>query len=223
MGRVDPLQLKRALRVYFIGGTRDCKLPFPLVLNEAISGGITMFQFREKGPGSLEGQMKEALAQQLFSQCQEASIPFVINDDVDLAIKLDADGVHVGQEDEEAKQVREKIGKEKILGVSAHTLEEALTAIDAGADYLGIGPIFETSSKADAKELKGPEWIRELRRNGIDIPLVAIGGITVENGNQVLKAGADGLSVISAISRAPSPNEAAKSLITLYKGFEKNH
>ncbi|MBM7095972.1 thiamine phosphate synthase [Bacillus sp. H-16] len=216
MGRIDLTLLSDQLNVYFIAGSRDCTSPLPLVLNEAIAGGITMFQFREKGPGALEGQMKKALALQLFTQCKEADVPFIVNDDVELALQIDADGIHVGQEDEDAASVRKRIGKNKILGVSAHSVEEAYRAIEAGADYLGIGPIYETSSKDDAEEVKGPGWIRELRENGVDLPLVAIGGINTDNGSDVLHAGADGLSVISAISKAASPFEVARELKALF-------
>jgi len=104
-----------------------------------------------------------------------------------------------------------KIG-DKILGVSAHNLEEAKRAIEQGADYLGVGPIFSTKTKTDAKEAQGVEILRHLRAHGITIPIVGIGGITVDNAKEVIRAGADGVSVISAISLANSPKESAKQL-----------
>ncbi|WP_096435587.1 thiamine phosphate synthase [Alteribacter populi] len=216
MGRVTKENLAKQLQVYFIAGSKDCASPLPLVLHEAIQGGMTIFQFREKGAGSLTGEMKEALALQLYTQCQQAGIPFIINDHIDLAVSIDADGLHIGQEDVDVKTARKRIGKNKILGVSIHSIEEAYEAVNHGADYLGIGPLFETSSKEDANEVTGPNWVRELRANGIDLPIVGIGGITAENGGEVLRAGANGLAVISAISKAASPYQAAREFRQLY-------
>ena len=128
-------------------GTQNCiKKPYE-VLIEAIAGGITCFQFREKGQGSLSGKEKFALAEEFQLICHNAQIPFIVNDDIDLALALNADGVHIGQEDEIVTRVRERIGN-KILGVSVHNLEEATVAIQAGADYFGVGPIFPTQVKS---------------------------------------------------------------------------
>lgn len=216
MARISTEQLQEKLRVYFIMGSNNCqKDPFA-VLTEAIEGGITLFQFREKGQGALSGKEKYDFAKELQAICRMHRIPFIVNDDVELALELDADGVHIGQEDERADLVRKKIG-DKILGVSAHNLEEARRAIEQGADYLGVGPIFPTSTKEDAKEAQGPSIIRFLRDNGINIPIVAIGGITHENAREVISAGADGVSVISAIASAESPFEATKQLIQSIK------
>jgi thiamine-phosphate pyrophosphorylase len=203
--------LREALKVYFIMGSPNCRQEPAEVLKEAIAGGITIFQFREKGEGALKGAEKYALAKQLQTICKEHKIPFIVNDDIDLAIEIGADGVHVGQEDEPVKTVRERIG-DKILGVSVHTEEEAITAIQGGADYFGIGPIFPTTTKEDAKPAKGPVLIQELRQKGYTIPIVGIGGITIDNAASVVEAGADGVSIITAISHAESPREAARAL-----------
>jgi thiamine-phosphate pyrophosphorylase len=203
--------LREALKVYFIMGSPNCRQEPAEVLKKAIAGGITIFQFREKGEGALKGAEKYALAKQLQSICKEHQIPFIVNDDIDLAIEIGADGVHVGQEDEPVKTVRERIG-DKILGVSVHTEEEAITAIQGGADYFGIGPIFPTTTKEDAKPAKGPVLIQELRQKGYTIPIVGIGGITIDNAASVVEAGADGVSIITAISHAESPREAARAL-----------
>lgn len=211
MGQISKKQLQEQLRVYFIMGSNNCeKNPFN-VLTEAMEGGITFFQFREKGNGALSGAEKLAFAKEVQAICRKYNIPFIVNDDVELALSLDADGVHIGQEDERADIVRRKIG-DKILGVSAHNLEEAKRAIEQGADYLGVGPIFSTKTKTDAKEAQGVEVLRHLRAHGITIPIVGIGGITVDNAKEVIRAGADGVSVISAISLANSPKESAKQL-----------
>lgn len=204
-------QLRENLSVYFIMGSTNCLKDPAEVLTEAIEGGITIFQFREKGEGALTGSAKLALAKELQGICRDHQIPFIVNDDIKLAIAIDADGVHIGQEDEPVKTVREKIGN-KVLGVSVHSIEEAVTAIEQGADYFGIGPVFQTKTKADAKASRGTVLIEELRAEGYEIPIVGIGGITIDNASSVINAGADGVSVITAISHATSPLEAAQGL-----------
>lgn len=206
------INLREALKVYFIMGTANCRKDPVEVLKEAIAGGITFFQFREKGEGALIGEEKYALAKKLQSLCKEHRIPFIVNDDLELAIALDADGVHIGQEDEPAETVRNQIGANKILGVSVHTPEEAEAALSTGADYFGIGPVYPTKTKTDAKPSRGTALIEELRSQGIAVPIVGIGGITSENAATVVEAGADGVSVITAISLADSPSLAAKAL-----------
>lgn len=203
--------LRHALKVYFIMGTSNCKHKPSAVLSEAIAGGITCFQFREKGKDAFSGKEKYALAEELQFLCQQAKIPFIVNDDIDLALAINADGVHIGQEDEPAFLVREKI-RDKILGVSVHNFAEATIAIKAGADYFGVGPIFPTKTKADAKAVQGVNIIEELRAKGITIPIVGIGGITSENAAMVTEGGADGVSVISAISQNEDPKKAAASI-----------
>ncbi|ABO66732.1 MULTISPECIES: thiamine phosphate synthase [Geobacillus] len=213
MARITSEEMKERLAVYFIMGSQNSERPAEDVLKEALDGGVTLFQFREKGSAALEGEEKEALARQLQRLCRTYGVPFIVNDDVELAIAIDADGVHVGQDDEDARRVREKIG-DKILGVSAHNVEEARAAIEAGADYIGVGPIYPTRSKDDANEAQGPGILRHLREQGITIPIVAIGGITADNTRAVIEAGADGVSVISAIASAPEPKAAAAALAT---------
>jgi thiamine-phosphate pyrophosphorylase len=203
--------LRKALRLYFIMGSPNCLKEPAQVLKEAISGGITFFQFREKGEGALEGSEKIRLAKQLREICQEHEIPFIVNDDIELALEIGADGVHIGQEDGEVKKVRERIGT-MILGVSVHSMEEAQTAIEDGADYFGIGPIFPTKTKKDANPCQGTKLIESLRSQGITLPMVGIGGITIDNAHTVIEVGADGVSMISAISQAESPVQAAKAL-----------
>jgi thiamine-phosphate pyrophosphorylase len=211
MARISKEQMKELLRVYFIMGSNNCRQNPLEVLKEAIAGGVTMFQFREKGKGSLSGDEKYAFAQQLQAICRAQGVPFIVNDDVELALALDADGVHIGQEDERADVVRQKMG-DKILGVSAHNVEEAKRAIEQGADYLGVGPIFPTNTKEDAKDVQGVAVLRTMRECGLSIPIVGIGGIASHNAKDVIAAGADGVSVISAISLSASPVEEARKL-----------
>ncbi len=204
--------MRDKLALYFILGSTNTDKNLETILQDAIDGGITLFQFREKGLGAKIGEEKHELAKLLQQICRNAKIPFIVNDDVELALELDADGVHVGQEDEDAQLVRKKIGSDKILGVSAHSVEDVCRAMEAGADYIGLGPIFPTTSKADAKEVQGVKVLKQIRKQGIDIPIVAIGGITEHNARDVILAGADGISVISAIASASDVKNATARL-----------
>ncbi|WAT80581.1 thiamine phosphate synthase [Bacillus safensis] len=214
MTKADQQQIKQQLSVYFIMGTANTsRLPLDVV-KEAIQGGITMFQFREKGEKALQGEEKKQLARQIQALCQEANVPFIVNDDVQLALDLDADGVHVGQEDTNANDVRQRIGN-KILGVSTHNLNEVKQAIKDGADYVGMGPVYPTETKKDTRSVQGVSLITEVRSHGLQIPIVGIGGIAYDNAAPVIQAGADGVSIISAISQSVDPKKAAEELKSL--------
>lgn len=211
MSRITMDEMSRLLRVYFIMGSNNCTKEPLQVLRDALEGDITIFQLREKGEGALTGEKRIDFAKELQALCKEYGVPFIVNDDVELALELDADGVHVGQDDEGITSVRKKMG-DKIIGVSTHTIEEARWAIENGADYLGVGPIFPTSTKKDTKAVQGTEGLKYFREQEITIPIVGIGGITIENTASVIEAGADGVSVISAISLAESAYESTKKL-----------
>lgn len=205
------------LKVYFICGTQDFKMtdnPLKAALTcieTALKAGITMFQFREKGTGSLHGQAKEDFAKQAQALCKAYNVPFIMNDDMDLAELLDVDGVHIGQDDDPIEEVRRRFPN-KIIGLSIHSPEEyAASRVDL-ADYIGIGPIYGTQSKDDAKAPIGLIGVEELRKVAGSLPIVAIGGITVDNAADIVKSGADGVSVISAITQANDVTEAVKKL-----------
>lgn len=201
--------------LYFIMGTSDVSSEDPLaVLESALHGGITLFQLREKGTGSLEGQEKFAFAKSCQRLCQAFGVPFIVNDDVDLALAVNADGVHVGQDDCAAAIVRKKLGPERILGVSVHTVAEAEAAIAAGADYVGMGPVYETISKPDARAAAGTAGIQEVAERFPELPIVAIGGITARNMAEILASGAKGVAVISAIANADDAELAAAEFIS---------
>ncbi|MEX3744649.1 MULTISPECIES: thiamine phosphate synthase [Lysinibacillus] len=203
------------LQLYFIMGTSNVLIQKPLnVLEKALQSGITMFQFREKGPNTLTGQAYENFAQECQKLCQQYNVPFIVNDDVELAVKLGADGVHIGQEDLPVSMVREKIGS-MILGVSVHSQAELQTALQYGADYVGIGPIFATSSKKDAKPPSGTKFLQQVRIQYPELPIVAIGGLNCSNAHTVFKAGADGIAVISAICES----EDISNTISTLKSF----
>jgi thiamine-phosphate pyrophosphorylase len=199
------------LTLYFVMGSANCKEDPRSVLHQAIAGGITMFQFREKGIGALTGEAKYKLAKDLHAICREHGIPFIVNDDVQLALELDADGVHIGQEDGDVEAVRKMIG-DKLLGVSTHTVEEAKRAFVEGADYIGVGPMYPTKTKEDIQVVRGPIVIEEIRNACVTGPLVAIGGIQQGNIAPIAQAGADGIAVISAITHAVNNQHQAAVL-----------
>ena len=177
------------------------------VVKESLDGGVTMVQLREKTLE--EGKFLEE-AKELQTLCRERHIPFIVNDNVDIAKAMDADGVHVGQDDMEAMDVRAKLGPDKIIGVSAHTVEEALLAEKQGADYLGVGAVFPTSSKSDVGEMSY-ETLKAICK-AVSIPVVAIGGISGENVGKLAGSGICGVAVISAIYAAKDVKAAAADL-----------
>lgn len=212
-------RLRDALRLYLVMGSANCAGADPVeVLEAAIDGGVTMFQYREKGPGALEGAAMLALGAQLRELCARSAIPFIVNDDVRMAEELEADGIHVGQEDAPAAEVRRRFPG-KIVGISAHNLAEAQSALAAGADYLGVGPMYATRTKLDARAVMGPAELVRMREGGIRLPLVGIGGIDAAGAAAVLRGGADGVAVVSAITQARSPKQAAAELLAAIKNW----
>ena len=177
------------------------------VVKESLDGGVTFLQLREKNLDD-ENFLKEAV--ELKGLCKEYKVPFVINDNVDIAIKMDADGVHVGQSDMEAGDVRAKLGPDKIIGVSAQTVEQAILAEQRGADYLGVGAVFPTGSKDDADDVSH-ETLKAICE-AVSIPVVAIGGITLENTPQLKDSGICGVAVISAIYAQDDIRKASEDL-----------
>ncbi len=199
-------------------GSQSSKEKDPLeVLEIALKGGITHFQLREKGQSALTGSALLDFALQCQKLCHSYSVPFIINDEVELACNIHADGVHIGQDDGAAWQVRKKIGNEKLMGVSVHSITEARSAIENGADYVGMGPVFETFSKVDAKKPAGIKGIRAVKNEFPDLPIVGIGGITSENAVQVWQAGVWGIAVISAIANATDIGAQIAALQMPYK------
>ncbi|BFH61295.1 thiamine phosphate synthase [Paenibacillus azoreducens] len=208
---INQRQMKEYLRLYLVLGSVNCKTDPASVVEEAIRGGVTMVQFREKGRHALKGEAKKELAIRIHSVCRRFKVPLIINDDVDLLLEIDAEGIHIGQEDEPAHEVRARIG-DKILGLSVHTPREAELTAAQQVDYLGVGPIYPTTSKEDARQPRGPEMLREIRSIGTPLPMVGIGGISAERAADVIRAGADGLAVISAITGAEDICQATRKL-----------
>ncbi|MBU5483103.1 thiamine phosphate synthase [Clostridium sp. MSJ-11] len=181
-------------------------------VEESILGGATLVQLREKDISTREFY---EIASEIKKITDKYNVPLIINDRLDIALAVDATGVHVGQSDMEASIVRKIIGKEKILGVSARTLEEAKKAEKDGADYLGVGAMFGTSTKKDAKNVSFEELAKI--REGVSIPIVAIGGINENNVAELKDKGINGLAVISAILHKKDIKEASKKLIQLFR------
>ncbi|HAV27106.1 MAG TPA: thiamine phosphate synthase [Lachnospiraceae bacterium] len=177
------------------------------VVRESLEGGVTFLQLREKDLD--EGTFFDE-AVKLQAMAKDYGVPFVINDNVDIAIKMNADGVHVGQHDMEAGDVRALIGPDKILGVSAQTVDQAVLAEKRGADYLGVGAVFPTGSKDDADDVSF-ETLKAICR-AVSIPVVAIGGITLENTPDLVGSGICGIAVISAIYARDNIKEASAAL-----------
>ena len=179
------------------------------VVEESLRGGVTMLQLREK---SLAEPAFLAEARELQALCRNYHVPFIVNDNVDIALAMDADGVHVGQSDMEALDVRRKLGPDKIIGVSAQTVEQALLAEKHGADYLGVGAVFPTSSKSDVDVM--PYETLKAICEAVSIPVVAIGGISQENVAKLAGSGICGVAVISAIYAKKDIKAAAADLKT---------
>ena len=178
------------------------------VLEGAIAAGCRMVQLREKEWPS--GRLLP-LAERLRGRCRAAGVTFIVNDRVDLAVAVEADGVHLGQDDLPPRVARPLLRPGMLLGVSTHSAEQARAAQAARADYVAVGSIFSTATKAGF-ELVGPGLLRELRPE-MRVPLIAIGGITAANVGEAIRAGADGVAVISAVCGAPDPEAASRRLL----------
>lgn len=176
-------------------------------VEEALKGGATFIQLREK---ELDEEHFLEEAKEIKELCRCYQVPFVINDNVEIALAVDADGVHVGQSDMEAGDVRAKLGPDKMIGVSAQTVEQAVMAEQNGADYLGVGAVFPTGSKADALEVSHDTLIAICK--AVKIPVIAIGGISKENILELSGSGVCGIAVISAIFAKDDIEEAAREL-----------
>lgn len=182
------------------------------VCEDVLANGATFLQIREK---DLDAGSFEAEAAKLKALCARYGVPYVVNDSVEIALAIDADGVHVGQSDIKGRDIRGMIGADKILGISAGTVEEAIAAENAGADYIGVGAVFGTGTKKDARNLT-VEKLKEISA-AVSIPVVAIGGISDKNIMKLSGSGVDGVAVVSAIFAAEDPGKASAQLLELAK------
>ena len=203
-------QIRKAMLLYAVTDQSWLKEGETLldVVKEVLKNGATFLQIREK---DLSEADFEAEAKKLQDICKEYHVPYVVNDNVEIAIKIEADGVHVGQSDIKGRNIRAMIGDDKILGISAGTVEEAISAEQAGADYIGVGAIFGTSTKKNARNMT-MDRLKEIV-DAVTIPVVAIGGINASNILEFVGSKVDGVAVVSAIFAAKNPGEATKDLL----------
>jgi len=185
------------------------------IIAQSVSGGVSIVQLREKNNSSLSFYKKASALKQLLN---ELSIPLIINDRVDIALAVGAEGIHIGQDDLPLPVVKKMVPEDMIVGVSVSTLEEALEAERNGADYIGVGSVFPTKTKQDAT-LMALEDLGEICR-GVSIPAVAIGGITADNISALSDSGLSGTAVVSAIMNADNPKTASESLLKIIKDFK---
>jgi len=178
------------------------------IVTAAVSGGASVVQLREKSANTRE-VIEEALRLKAF--LRETGVPLIINDRLDVAQAVQADGVHLGQNDMPIEMARHLVGDRMIIGISAESVQDAIAAERAGADYLGVSPIYATPTKTDTAAPLGLEGLRHIRR-AVAIPLVGIGGLNRDNTREVIAAGADGVAVVSAIVSADNPESAAREL-----------
>ena len=214
--------IQEILPLYFVAGTQDCRHlgdnpadNLLSVLKQALDGGITCFQFRDKGKFSLENSPDEqrALAIKCRDLCRQYNVPFIVDDNVDLALEIEANGIHVGQSDTPVKTIRARSNKPLIIGWSINRLDEAKIGEEISEiDYFGVGPIFSTQSKENPSPTLEMEFIQTLRNGGITKPLVAIGGIKLEHVKTLRKYGADGVAVITAITQSNDIKSATQAL-----------
>lgn len=209
--------VRESLALYLVMGLGDFAGRKAVeIAREALEGGVTMLQLREK-----HAPLKQVIEQgaKIRELCRAKGVPFIVNDRVDVALLLDADGVHVGQDDLPYGLARDLLGPDKIIGVSTGLWEEAVIAQRDGADYVGIGAVYATGTKSDAGTPIGTSLIAKTAEQ-LKLPIVGIGGIDAGNAAQVVTAGADGVAVVSAITRHPQPKEAASELLKAIGKFK---
>ena len=205
-------EIRRAMLLYAVTDQTWLKEGQTLlsVCEEVLDNGSTFLQIREK---DLSPAAFEAEAAKLKALCEQYRVPYVVNDSVEIALAIGADGVHVGQSDIRGRDIRAIIGPDRILGISAGTVAEAVAAEQAGADYIGVGAVFGTSTKRNARNLT-VEQLREIC-GAVSIPVVAIGGINASNLTELRCSGVDGVAVVSAIFAAEDPGAATRELLRL--------
>ena len=199
------------LSLYLVTDKSDDVEKFLKTIEEAIKGGVSVVQIREKTADTLDFYN---LALKVKKITDQYNIPLIINDRVDVALAIDADGVHVGQSDMPCDVTRKLVGPDKIVGVSAATIDEAKKAENDGADYIGTGAVFPTTTKDDAPKITKKD-LKEVV-DSINIPVVAIGGINLENASELKDTGIKGLSVVSAIMSSEDPKKSAEKLLNIF-------
>ncbi|AKP64783.1 thiamine monophosphate synthase [Levilactobacillus koreensis JCM 16448] len=208
------------LRAYFVAGSQDVPdRDLRDVLATMLKAGITAYQFRDKGASRLTAADRLALGRDLRDQCHAASVPFIVDDDVDMALALHADGIHVGQSDEGVQRVIDAVaGQNLFVGLSCSTAKEVAAANQvSGIDYLGSGPIYPTTSKDDADPVIGTTGLAKLVDQA-NVPIVAIGGVTVDSLPAIAQTGAAGVAVITLLTNSTQP---AADVTAMRQAFQK--
>lgn len=200
------------LSLYLVTNNSEDEEKFLNIIEESLKGGVSVVQLREKKAETLDFYN---LALKVKEITQKYNVPLIINDRIDIALAIDAEGVHIGQSDMPAQIARLLIGKDKILGVSAANIKEAKKAQKDSADYIGVGAVYPTNTKDDATSVSKKE-LKEIVKS-VDIPTVAIGGITRENAHELNDCGIDGISVVSAIMNSQNPKTASENLLKEFK------
>jgi len=203
------------LRAYFVCGTQDVpQQDLVTVVQNALDAGITAFQYRDKGASRLTAVQRLALGQELRARCAAANVPFIVDDDVELALALGADGIHVGQQDDRVTQVIQRVAGKLFVGLSCSTLAEVKMANQVeGIAYLGSGPIFPTTSKDDADPVVGLTGLHQLVTESTR-PIVAIGGITEDQLHDIATTGARGSAVITMLTKSADMQWAVAAMLT---------
>jgi thiamine-phosphate pyrophosphorylase len=208
------VNMKKIGRIHVITDTElQTRFSHIDLANMAIAGGADTIQFRQK-----IGSTREMIetARQIKQLCNDHGVTFIVNDRLDIAIASDSDGVHLGQDDFPISLARDLLGDQKIIGGSAVTLEEAQKCLVDGADYIGFGPVFPTTSKVDVGPVTGIDFMKEVL-DKIPLPFVAIGGVNADNTPEVIRAGAHGIAVISAVCCQQDPEQATRELFRALK------
>ena len=199
------------LSLYLVTDKSDDVEKFLKTIEEGIKGGVTVVQIREKTADTLDFFN---LALKVKEITKKYNVPLIINDRVDVALAIDAEGVHVGQSDMPCDVTRKLVGPDKIVGVSAATIDEAKKAEKDGADYIGTGAVFPTATKDDAPKITKKDLKKIV--DSINIPVVAIGGITLDNAHELIDTGIAGLSVVSAIMSSDDPKKSSEKLLSIF-------
>jgi thiamine-phosphate pyrophosphorylase len=207
--RIGRTELRDRLAVYFVADPEQTDRDFLTMIDDALAGGVTSLQLRAK---RMQGREMYDLAVALRERCQAKGALFFVNDRVDIAVAADADGVHIGVHDLPLQATRRLVGRTMIVGFSPLAMADVVTARSEGADYVGLGPVFGTASKADAQPDLGLFALAE-QAAAAELPSVGIGGIDLTTAGAVIRAGVDGVAVISAIQGAPHVRQAAESLV----------
>jgi thiamine-phosphate diphosphorylase len=206
--KIGTTELRDRLSVYFVADPEQTNRDFLTLVEDALSGGVTSLQLRAK---RMPGREMYDLAVALAERCRATGALFFVNDRVDIAIASNADGVHVGMQDLPLEATRRLVGRKMIVGFSPLAMADVVAAKSGGADYVGLGPVFGTASKADAQPELGLFALAE-QAAAVRLPSVGIGGIDAANTGDVIRAGVDGVAVISAIQGAPNVKQAAALL-----------